>query len=130
MFTVTERQIYRWNDGTQDHWADPVATYRKLIKTPELNLAADLQAFANDPDSKAGAAALEHMVEAGRMAFDAKPYDGKEGLLDAEVIGLVMDFLSYLHTLKKKVESTPTSPPPTVPQSSDKSTTKATVAFI
>src|SRR5262245_53046488 len=120
MYSVKDRQIYRWHDGNQERWADPVDVYRKLVRVQGLYqhletignyyVAAASRPFqppeerSRDDFDQLEKHAQEGMAELVPVALDAfqtKQFDGNEGLLEHEVINLVRDFLHWTVDVKK-----------------------------
>jgi hypothetical protein len=110
MFTKKERCIFKFWNGERNIGGDPLAIQRKLITFPDFNLEVDLKLLqlANEESLNA----FDRLVRAARHAFKVKDFevdeDGNEsGLLDTEMIELIVDFGTFLTDVKKNIEPSP-----------------------
>jgi hypothetical protein len=120
-FTLKERQIYGYEDGTKDAngqnkkiLADPLVIQRRLLQFKDFDLGTDLKLLALENQESLNA--FERLVNAGRYAFQVKTFD-EGGLLDQEVCELIADFGFYMVDVKKNMQPTP-EPPTSTEQSS------------
>lgn len=101
------RAIYRFWDGSQYRWADPVALFMDINADDEYEASVHLKLVENnDPD------AIAITTAAVRRVFKVQPYneDNGIGLTVGEQLGLLLDFYMYLEAQQKKTQSSPTSP--------------------
>jgi hypothetical protein len=107
------RRIFRYFDGRQYRWADPLVSNRALEKAGDwFTLVGSLRAerqFSADDLGPALATDTDTVIEelAGivREAFNVKPVgtaDGKpEGLTDLECLRLLGDFVAFLKDVEE-----------------------------
>lgn len=106
------RQFYQYYNGEKLVLADPIKLYRKLLSYPDLNLDHDIKLISAAGDNPQGIEALERLLKATRDIFQVKEYEEK-GLLDSEVMDLLVDFSNYMLSVKKNTNSTQTWQKPT-----------------
>lgn len=132
----SERQIFRYHNGTATIAADPLALQDGLVSFKDFDLDSNLRLLklaAPEAADEQRKAAVE-VVEVIRKVFNVPEYaetDGKpSGLTRSECLSLLGNFLRYLAHLKKSTAPLPTSPPSTAsegqaatPSSADYSST-------
>ncbi len=108
-----ERLIYRYWNGHQQIFADPLVLYRRMLtKGPELSI--DMKVSTSP--MKDAAEAHVRMLAKIREIFCIEDFekDGM-GLTELETVELLNHFLVYCDLLKKKSNPSPTPSTPTVP---------------
>jgi hypothetical protein len=98
------RAIFKFRDGRRRRRADPLAVWRRLWTDAEVNLERDLQdAFDPDLPDTESLAAMKNLADLTRRAF-ALPTFEQGGLTEVECQNLLADFLTYMASVKKKVQ--------------------------
>lgn len=110
MFTKKERQIYRYYNGNKVVGCDPMLVQMKLAKYTDWQTDIKLLQLVNQESL----AAYERLTGAARVAFNVKSFseeDGEQsGLLDQEVMELLVDFSDFVKDIKKKPDETQSKP--------------------
>lgn len=129
-FDSTERQIYRYHDGSSVRAVDPLAIVQKLNDATGHALNADLKlaSISDAMCAKEADDATGRLIHAARQAFDLKPFsesaDGTQaGLTDAEAFKLLVHFVSFVGGLQKAAVPFLNSPEPSEPADSENSLT-------
>lgn len=93
LFTERDRQIYTAPTGTK---YDPVELFHKLEAAASGHLIDLLDRWWGD-ESGAGerAQAALALAKAARQAFGFKPFDEQGGVLDADALTALYDFLQW-----------------------------------
>lgn len=104
LFTVKQREIYSYFDGTKVRKADPLPVYRRLKDAApdlevEFRVARSEMKNADEHYTKA--------VERIRKIFLLEPFDNG-GLTDMECVALFDHFWKYSGGVKKKAQPVPT----------------------
>lgn len=111
MFTKKERQIFRFYDGEKMVGRDPITIQTKLA-TSHADWEVDIALLRGG--TKESFEAYDRLVSGARNAFGVKAFDevdGKEsGLLDAEVMEILIDYVGFLDEVKKKLEQQQSKP--------------------
>lgn len=119
MYTESERQIFRYRVGDQEHAADPMRVFRSLAAYQGLDLEAAITKIklAASDSIPLDMEVYGLLVEATRSAFGVEEFsevDGiQSGMLDCEVEQLLVEFLTYTIEVSKKNSLTQTLPAPT-----------------
>lgn len=110
---MTERKIFRYHDGTQERWADPLVVNRSLWRETDGRLNKILE-DCQSQDESAALAASDELLRAVRLSFDLPALDTKTGTgtTEDEAIAVLNGFLNWLEQKKTKTASEPTLPPP------------------
>jgi hypothetical protein len=110
-----QRQLFEFFDGSRFRLADPWPIYRQLYNDDEFVIGSGPE----DPASMLLAAIelqepeFSKAVACGHRAFGTKPFDGRSGLTEGEVVNLIADFIEWCDALVKKNVGLPISSPPT-----------------
>lgn len=132
-YSARERAIFKWWDGRRVQAADPLAVQRALLSVPGFDPENDAKradlVLKGGPgsDHPEALAALYRLTDATRKAFGVQPYREwgpwywrkREGLTDAEVLGLFAAFGEYLAALQESAGPLASSPGPTASAVSD-----------
>ncbi len=127
-FSERERLIFRYFDGQHIVGADPLKIHAGLLAIPDLIHDSQLAMLESDSPvfQKQSSEASSRLAGQLAKVFHVQPFtevDGKcTGLTDAEIIGLLVHFDSFLQPLKKKPVISPTSAPTTAVASSPDAT--------
>lgn len=118
------RAIFQYWDGRRIRRIDPMAAFRALVAHPEFDWESHPDLIDTGDDE-----ATDITLGAVRDVFGVQAYKGElsAGLTEAETISLLTDFVVYVNALKKNINPSPISPPPTGPDCSGDSTTKPSV---
>src|SRR5947209_3262775 len=100
MFEPKDRLIFRFHDGKQERFADPLTVYKKLAVCCDYELQKFLVAYSTNTQNKEGIEATDKLVAAVRQAFGVPAYDGKEGLLEDECMALLYDYYEWMNDVK------------------------------
>lgn len=125
MYSVEERQIFRFFDGEKERGIDPIATFRAFVSQPDFDYQADV-GLAETGDLQATARVLAAARAAFKVSEFSEDNGQQSGMLDSEVIATMKAFGSFISSLQKKTESTLTSQPSTDLEESQ--TTNSSVA--
>ena len=118
------RRIFKYWDGSRQRACDPMVAARLLDAHEKFDWETTPK-FIDVEDAKLSDESMGITADAVRMAFGIPIYDGSRGLTEAELVNLLIDFVTYLNELKKNIREPLTSPPNTESESSDESTTKS-----
>lgn len=117
------RAIFRFWDGSTSRRIDPMVVYRRLLEHPEFDW--ETTPLLIDVHEEAVAAdAIRLSADAVRVAFEIPELSETKGLTEIECVQLLQLFVQYLTALKKNISGARISQAPTVPESSEESTTK------
>jgi hypothetical protein len=120
MFTKKERSIYRFWNGEKNVGADPLVIQRRLASAPDCDWEADVKILQLQTGESLSA--FDRLAKAARHAFKVRDFeeiDGvQHGLLDSEIIELMVDFVAWMNELKKKGELPQVKPKPGESESS------------
>ncbi len=122
-----ERLIYRYWNGHQQIFADPLCLYRRMLtKGPELSI--DMK-VSTSPMKDAHEAHVRMLAKI-REIFCIEDFekDGM-GLTELETVELLNHFLVYCDLLKKKSNPTPTLSTPTAASAPSSPVAPATPSF-
>jgi hypothetical protein len=113
MFSEADTAIFKYRDGTGERAADPQKVYRdltKALKGAQLGGEGGLLDALQRGDDAVAFDAAEKLFPAVQVAFGLKPVqpDGT-GCTERMQYRVLVDFLSYLDSLKKKADASPTS---------------------
>lgn len=119
MFTAEERAIYSpaLPSGRVFGHFDPLAVRRELLLLTSGRLNDLLDAYENPPedDPLARLKAEKAIAAASRGAFGFPPVTDKGGVLDAEAIEVLYDFLDYLGKGRAAADGSPNTSPSVAP---------------
>ena len=96
-YSVNERLIYQYFDGTKVVRADPLILFKKVMNVG-LELSVDMK-VANSPMKSAGESYTKAVGKI-RSLFAIKPFE-EGGLTEVESFGLLNHFLDYCEQVKK-----------------------------
>ena len=114
------RAIFRFWDGRRIRGADPIAVLRSLRADPEYDQEVHLPLVdAGDEE------AIRIVANAVRRAFSVAAFESG-GLSELELLGVLMDFITFTLALKKNTGPTPNSSEPSPSTSSGDSPGKET----
>ena len=100
------RAIFRFWDGRRIRGADPIAVLRALRADPEYDQEVHLPLVdAGDEE------AIRIAANAVRRAFGVAAFEAG-GLSELELLGVLMDFITFTLALKKNTGPTPSSSEP------------------
>src|SRR5262249_51754015 len=118
-YTESDKRVFGpFNDGREQVYADPVASYRRLNFALGGSLKEHIRnSRSEDPTTRF--AAVEKLVEATRYAFDLVPFDRltAKGPVEAEIRILLKQFLDWVSKKNETPVTSPTCSPPTDPES-------------
>lgn len=104
MFTKKERSIYKYYNGEKMIGCDPMLVQMRLAKYTDWQNDIQLLKMANQESL----GAYDRLTSAAREAFNVKAFkeveDVQTGLLDQEVMELMVDFVNFVAETKKKLE--------------------------
>jgi hypothetical protein len=106
-FSLKERNIYRYTNGSKEVAADPLVIQRRMAQDPDFDAETDLKLLSQVSNPDECLKAFERLVTAGRRAFGVGEFREENGvqtgLLDEEVCELLADFSSWQLELKKNI---------------------------
>lgn len=122
MFSLENRSIYKYHNGTKYVLADPLAIYRTLASFPDIDLDRDLKvlglAFRPNPATDPGlekeiVGTFGRLIGAIRQAFKVSEFQVQEdgtpiGLTEEECMLLLADYADFIDGVKKKDVKQPT----------------------
>ena len=98
--------VFRYWDGYNRRHADAMTLYVALLEREDYLPEEDLkQIDSGDIETRKRVIAIVSEV------FDAKLFDGKQGLLEDEALNLLDSFYDYIEAVKKNIRFWPTSAP-------------------
>lgn len=97
-----QRQIFRYWDGQRLRSIDPVVATRALLGSADFDWSQDPLTIETGVTRDLRDQAIARTVSAVRQAFALPvPVDGARGLVETEVIGLLVLFADYIRQQKK-----------------------------
>lgn len=97
-----QRKIFRYWDGQRLRAVDPVVVTRELLGAADFNWSQDPLTIETGVTRELREQAISRTVSAVRQAFALPvPVDGTRGLVETEVIGLLVLFADYIRQQKK-----------------------------
>lgn len=107
-----QRVVFHYHDGKRWRTIDPIEAVLRFDNDPEYR--GDLHPRMVDENDPEG---VRVIADAVRRVFGVSEYreSTTEGLTIAERLELFRVFWLFIASLKKNIEPTPTSPPPTAP---------------
>lgn len=125
VYRPAERLIYQYWDGQTDRKGDPLELFRRLTTYDGLALDVDAQLALGE--TREAPKALTRVIGAVRDVFRVKPMD-EGGLPEAECLGLLLHFMTFIAGVQRDLAPLPTSPPPTDCPAANGSTTGPSAA--
>lgn len=113
MFKPKERNIFKYHNGEKVVGIDPFLVQKKMGLNEECDFETDFKLL--ELADKTSLEAFDRLVKAARVAFNIKDFsvddnDAETGLMDLEVMELLVDFGNWVGELKKKQEQPPSNP--------------------
>lgn len=120
----TRRDIFRYWDGQQWRYCDPLVVWRQLFEDPTVDAAIDFRLAtgvdANGQPCDYDPEAQDRVLQLIRRTLDVAPWSEKSrGLTVGETFELLWKFFQYVNDMKKKRDLLLTQSPPTDSESSE-----------
>lgn len=107
---MNSKEIFKYHDGTQDRFGDPLAIDRAMIEA----LGADVTEVAKLARSESPVQAAQYtskLIEAGRKAFGLAAHNSitNEGVADQTVLDAINGFYDWVEKKNLSTAPSPTS---------------------